>query len=104
MNYAVTLNKFKWNEISQKNHDILCQGKLRPYELNHAGKVNLPIALMCQVLKLTKSGYYAWCDRKLFPRTRENEILSQEIQPIHQDSREAYGSPWIHAALVAKGL
>jgi putative transposase len=30
--------------------------------------------------------------------------LSQEIQQIHQASRETYGSPRIHAALVAKGF
>jgi putative transposase len=59
---------------------------------------------MCRVLKLTRSGYYAWCNRKLSPRTQENEILSQEIQQIHQASRETYGSPRIHAALVAKGF
>jgi putative transposase len=58
---------------------------------------------MCRVLKLTRSGYYAWCNRKLSPRTQENEILSQEIQQIHQASRETDGSPRIHAALVAKG-
>ena len=30
--------------------------------------------------------------------------MSQEIQQIHQDSRQTYGSPRIHAALVAKGF
>jgi putative transposase len=58
---------------------------------------------MCKVLKLTRSGYYAWCNRKLSPRTQENEILSQEIKQIHQASRQTYGSPRIHAALVMKG-
>jgi putative transposase len=58
---------------------------------------------MCRVLKLTRIGYDAWCKRKLSPRTQENEILSQEIKQIHQASRETYGSPRIHAALVAKG-
>ena len=56
------------------------------------------------MLQLARSGYYAWCNRKLSPRTQENEILSQEIQQIHQDSRQTYGSPRIHAALVAKGF
>lgn len=59
---------------------------------------------MCRVLKLSRSGYYAWIKRQPSPRTQENEILSQEIQQIHQDSRQTYGSPRIHAALVAKGF
>jgi hypothetical protein len=59
---------------------------------------------MCQVLKLARSGYYAWCQRKLSPRTQENEILSQEIPQIYQASRQTDGSPRIQAALVAKGF
>ena len=48
-----------------------------------AEKVNYPIALMCKVLKLARSGYYAWVNRKASPRQQENEILSQQIQQIH---------------------
>lgn len=59
---------------------------------------------MCQVLKLARSGYYAWLKRKISPRTQENEILSEQIQQIHHASRETYGSPRIHASLVAKGF
>jgi putative transposase len=59
---------------------------------------------MCKVLNLARSGYYAWCKRKTSPRTQENEILSDQIKQIHQTSRQSYGSPRIHAALVAKGF
>lgn len=69
-----------------------------------AEKVNYPIALMCKVLKVARSGYYAWVNRKASPRQQENEILSEQIQQIHQQSRQTYGSPRIHAALIAKGF
>jgi putative transposase len=59
---------------------------------------------MCQVLKLARSGYYAWCNRQTSPRIQENEILSEQIKQIHQASRDTYGSPRIHASLVAKGF
>jgi putative transposase len=59
---------------------------------------------MCKVLNLARSGYYAWCKRKTSPRTQENEILSDQIKQIHQASRQSYGSPRIHAALLAKGF
>jgi putative transposase len=58
---------------------------------------------MCQVLNVSRSGYYAWCSRPTSPRARENEQLSQEIAQIHQNSRKTYGSPRIHIALMAKG-
>jgi transposase InsO family protein len=59
---------------------------------------------MCKVLKLARSGYYAWCKRKLSPRNQENEILSEQIKLIHESSRQTYGSPRIKAALVARGF
>jgi transposase InsO family protein len=37
-------------------------------------------------------------------RSLENEILSQQIQQIHQGSRQTYGSPRIYASLVANGF
>lgn len=59
---------------------------------------------MCRVLQVSKSGYYAWRNRKPSPRAQENQILSQQIQQIHQNSRGTYGSPRIHASLGAKGF
>jgi len=59
---------------------------------------------MCKVLKLARSGYYAWCKRKLSPRSQENETLSEQIKLIHESSRQTYGSPRIKAALVARGF
>ena len=59
---------------------------------------------MCDVLELSKSGYYAWCNRLPSLRTQEDERLSQQIQEIHQQSRQSYGAPQIHASLQAKGL
>lgn len=58
---------------------------------------------MCKVLKVSRSGYYAWSSRPPSARTQDNEQLSQEIAQIHQDSRKTYGSPRIHMALIAKG-
>jgi putative transposase len=59
---------------------------------------------MCKVLKLARSGYYAWCKRQNSPRKQENAVLSEQIKEIHQSSRQTYGSPRIHAALIAKGF
>jgi putative transposase len=59
---------------------------------------------MCQVLKLARSGYYAWCNRRTSRRNQENEILSEQIKQIYQASRDTYGSPRIHASLVAQGF
>jgi putative transposase len=54
---------------------------------------------MCRVLKISRSGYYAWCDRPLSARARRDLWLTEKIEEIHRRSRGAYGSPMIHAEL-----
>ena len=54
---------------------------------------------MCRVLKISRSGYYAWCDRPLSARARRDLWLTEKIEEIHRRSRGVYGSPMIHAEL-----
>ncbi|NJR71594.1 MAG: IS3 family transposase [Synechococcales cyanobacterium CRU_2_2] len=91
-------------DFLKKAANLLRKGKLRPYELIHAEKVNFPINLMCRVLNLTRSGYYAWCKRNSSPRARENQILSEQIVEIFEASRGTYGSPRMHEALLERGF
>jgi putative transposase len=56
------------------------------------------------VLGICRSGYYAWCNRKPSARRKEEQILSERIAQIYESSRKTYGSPRIHAALVARGF
>ena len=58
------------------------------------------VGTMCRVLKISRSGYYAWCKRPMSPRARRDLWLRQKIEVIHRDSRGVYGSPMIHAELV----
>jgi putative transposase len=62
-----------------------------------------PVGLMCQVLGVGRSGFYAWLQRAESPRSRANRRLLVEIKAIHQRSRQTYGSPRIHADLQATG-
>ena len=58
---------------------------------------------MCQVLGVSRSGYYAWCKQPKSRREEENEELLEEIRKIHEESRYTYGNPRIHAELREKG-
>jgi putative transposase len=65
-------------------------------------KVNqakFPVQLMCRLLHVSKSGYYAWDERPLCERKRVDMTLIGTIDAIHRRSRGAYGSPNIHAEL-----
>jgi len=57
------------------------------------------VGLMCRVLKISRSGFYAWRDRPLSARAQKDLWLTGKIAAIHRLSREAYGAPMIHAEL-----
>ncbi len=65
-----------------------------------AHRAEYKVTTMCRVLRVSRSGYYAWSKRKPSKRQRANERLTAEIREIHKDSRGTYGAPRIHAELV----
>ena len=58
---------------------------------------------MCQVLKVSRSGYYAWLKGKPSKRAEENAALLEQIRKIHKKSHERYGSPRITEELNREG-
>lgn len=68
-------------------------------------KTGYPIRRLCESLNVAASGYYDWQHRQRQPgrRSLENAALRQQIQQVHQDSRQTYGSPRIHQVLRRRG-
>lgn len=62
-----------------------------------------PVTLLCQVLEVSTSGFYAWLQRPESLRSRANRRLLVEIKAVHHRSRQTYGSPRVHADLNAQG-
>ena len=63
-----------------------------------------PVRMMCCLLAVSASGYYAWRTRPESSRLKSDRELMAEIRRVHQDSRGVYGSPRIHAELVSSGI
>ena len=62
-----------------------------------------PIHMMCRLLQVSPSGYYASQRRSLSRRAQENRQLTQEIRSIHAESDGVYGSPKLWQALQERG-
>jgi len=53
---------------------------------------SFPVAVMCQVLQVSPSGYYDSVDREPSKRTRRHERIKQAVQRVHAESYGIYGS------------
>jgi transposase InsO family protein len=61
------------------------------------------LPIMCRVLGVSKSGYFAWRDGRERPRRSRDRALTVHIRAIHAQSRQTYGSPRVHYALKIQG-
>ena len=59
--------------------------------------------MMCRVLGISPSGYYAWRERVPSQRAQKDAELIKRIRDIHETSRGTYGVPRMHAELAAQG-
>ena len=62
-----------------------------------------PVGVMCRVLRVSRSGFYGWSTRSPSRRARRQQQLLKRIRRAHQESRELYGSPRVHRALLIDG-
>ena len=61
------------------------------------------MAVLCRVLGVSRSGFYAWRSREPSAAAVRRAELAEEITTIHAEVKGRYGSPRIHAELVARG-
>jgi putative transposase len=59
------------------------------------------ISVMCRVLAISRSGYYAWRTRAPSTRAKRDGVLRARVKAIHAASDGTYGSPRIRAELAA---
>ena len=60
---------------------------------DHSGQFS--ITMMCRVLQVSPSGYYAWRGHVPGKRAAQNELLDVAVRALFQESDETYGSPRI---------
>jgi putative transposase len=66
-------------------------------------RVDYPVTIICNLLDVSRAGYYAWRSRPESRRSAANRDLVADIKRVHRDTCERYGSPRIHEELKAQG-
>jgi len=69
------------------------------YACIRAHREQFPLSLMCRLLQVSRSGYYAAAGRAPSARARQRESLRQVIAALYEASRGTYGSPRIYQEL-----
>ena len=67
-------------------------------------RVRWPIVVMCRVLAVSRSGFFAWVKRPLCASVQRRQQLTGQIRRVHESHRGVYGSPRVHRALLDQGL
>ena len=67
-------------------------------------KASYPLRILCRVLRVSRSGYYAWRQRKPSERELEDEQLRPKVLEAFKIGRGTYGSPRVRRELVDQGF
>jgi putative transposase len=73
------------------------------YEFIDQNKQEFPVVVMCRVLDVSESGFYAWRKRPACQRQREDAQLTEELRQEFRAHQGRYGSPRLHAELRDRG-
>lgn len=70
----------------------------------HSERDAYPVAVLCRVMRVTRSGYHAWASRKECVRRRDDRVVAVHVAAAFERSRRTYGSPRIRIDLREEGL
>ena len=73
------------------------------YRFIEEHKNQWPVRWLCETLEVSTASYYAWRQDPRSVGEQRRHALLVEIRAIHAEFKTRYGSPRIHAELVARG-
>ena len=91
-------------DLLKKGHRVRCEGAAARYALMRTLRAHYPLSLLCRVLEVSRSGYYAWQHRRPSKRDQENARLEVASQAAHMRTRQTYGPERLQAELREDGF
>ncbi|MHA7900495.1 MAG: hypothetical protein ACX94B_11565 [Henriciella sp.] len=69
-----------------------------------ANQASFSVNKLASMRGVSRSGFYAWRDRKPSRRSRQDAALTEAIKAYHEASKATYGAPRFHADLLAESI
>src|SRR3990172_766467 len=88
----------------KKSSRVLCQGVAARYAMMYELRLQYPPPLTGRMMSVSASGYYAWLDRPLSKRAREEMRLELEIRAADKRTRQTYGPERLQHDLAEHGV
>ena len=67
-------------------------------------RTEYPVAVLCRVTGVSRSGYYAWAKRSPAAAAARRETLVAHIRAVHAEMKGRYGSPRLAVELSERGI
>jgi len=77
---------------------------LKRCEFIRSQETEHPVRLLCDVMRIRRSGYYAWKQKRPGDRAMEDELMKRMMEPIFNDSKQTYGGRRLVASLKKVGI
>lgn len=74
------------------------------YKFIEENSCKFSVDAMCEVLAVSRSGYYNWKDRSISNRELSNNILLKEIKRVFYTSKSRYGAKKVYIQLKQEGF
>ncbi|HEX9054187.1 MAG TPA: IS3 family transposase [Gemmatimonadales bacterium] len=91
-------------DFYKKSGGVLRKGVAVKYAVIAAHRKAFPLVLMCRVLRVSRSGFYAWVQRGPSARAQGEEELREAVRRAFRENHGRYGSPRILRDLRAQGI
>jgi putative transposase len=69
-----------------------------------ARKAEHDVSTLCRVLRVGRSGYYAWLERDESEHSKDDRRLAVEVRAVFAEKKKRYGSPRVYRELRTKGV
>ena len=91
-------------EILKKSYEHTGQGTEHRYAMIKELSVKFGIKECCQVLEVSRSGYYQWVKPGRSERAKAEAKLVEQIVEVFEANKERYGSPRVTRELRQQGV
>jgi len=65
-----------------------------------AKKAEHTVTILCRCMRVTRSGFYAWCRRPESQHARDDRRLKVLVHASFEENKHRYGSPRVHEDLI----